>query len=57
MLGVAELRVFRDEAVLVGQDGETAFTLNCGDTVSIHGQTGEVYVGTRRVLGVQSGTP
>jgi len=57
VLGVAELRVFRDEAVLVGPDGEVVFTLNCGDTVSIHGQTGEVYVGTRAVLGVQPSTP
>jgi len=53
VLGVAELRVFRNEAVLVGPDGEVVFTLNSGDTVSVHGQTGEVYVGTREVLGVQ----
>jgi len=57
VLGVAELRVFRDEAVLVGPEGETAFTLCCGDTVSIHGQTGEVFVGTRAVVGVQPKTP
>jgi enolase len=57
VLGVAELRVFRDEALLVGPDGQAAFTLHCGDTVSIHGQTGAVYVGTREVLGVQPDTP
>ena len=56
VLGVAELRVFRDEAMLVGADGETAFRLHCGDIVSIHGQRGEVFVGTRELLGVQADT-
>jgi enolase len=56
VLGVAELRVFRDEAVLVGADGEEAFRLHCGDIVSIHGQRGEVFVGMRELLGVQADT-
>jgi pyruvate,orthophosphate dikinase len=50
VLGVSELRVYRDEAVLVGSDGEPAYTIRCGDVVSIHGQTGEVYSGARRIL-------
>jgi len=54
VLGVAELRVFRDEAVLLGPDGETAYTLHSGDIVSIHGQRGEVFVGKRELLGVRA---
>jgi hypothetical protein len=52
VLGVAELHVLGDEAVLVGSDGENAFTLHCGDVVSIHGQQGEVFVGARELVGV-----
>jgi len=52
VLGVAELRVYRDEAVLVDAHGRPVYTLHCGDVLSIHGQTGEVYVGPRPVLGV-----
>jgi hypothetical protein len=33
--------------------GETAFTVCAGDVLSIHGQTGEVFVGTRRVLSIE----
>jgi enolase/phosphoenolpyruvate synthase/pyruvate phosphate dikinase len=50
VLGVAELHVYRDEAVLVGGDGDTTHTIRCGDIISIHGQTGEVYFGARRIL-------
>jgi enolase len=57
VLGVAELHVFRDEAVLVGSDGENAFKLHCGDIVSIHGQQGEVFVGARKLVGVQGDAP
>jgi len=53
VLGVGELRVFRDEAVLVDADGNIRIALHCGDVVSIHGQTGEVFVGVRKVLGVR----
>ncbi|HET6591973.1 MAG TPA: PEP/pyruvate-binding domain-containing protein, partial [Xanthomonadales bacterium] len=53
VLGVAELRVFRDEAVLVDANGEVAFRVRCGDVVSIHGQRGEVFVGSRALLGVR----
>ena len=53
VLGVSELRVFQDEAALVDANGEVAFTLRRGDVVSIHGQRGEVFVGTRELVGVR----
>jgi enolase len=49
VLGVADLRVLQNEAVLVGADGKPSHTLRTGDIVSIHGQTGEVFAGLRRV--------
>jgi pyruvate,orthophosphate dikinase len=49
VLGVAGLRVSRNEAVLTGPDGKSSHTLRMGDIVSIHGQTGEVFAGLRRV--------
>ena len=52
VLGVAELRVFRDDAVLVDSNGETLFTIKAGDVLSIHGQTGEVFVGSLPILSV-----
>ncbi|MGD2130598.1 MAG: PEP/pyruvate-binding domain-containing protein, partial [Lysobacterales bacterium] len=52
VLGVAELRVFRNEAALVDADGQTVCTVRSGDILSIHGQTGEVFVGPRDVLSV-----
>lgn len=52
VLGVAELRVFRDEAVLVDADGQVVHTINTGDVISIHGQTGDVFVGSRELLGI-----
>jgi phosphoenolpyruvate synthase/pyruvate phosphate dikinase len=57
VLGVAELRVFRDEAILVDANGETAYTIKCGDVLSIHGQTGDVFVGSREVTGIQPAEP
>jgi len=54
VLGVAELRVFRDEAVLVDADGEIAHTIKSGDVLSIHGQTGDVFVGPREITGIQT---
>jgi len=50
VLGVSELRVYRDEAVLVDAAGNPAHTIRCGDILSIHGQTGEVFVGPRPIL-------
>jgi pyruvate,orthophosphate dikinase len=52
VLGVAELRVYRDEAVLVDATGSPLHTVRRGDVLSIHGQTGEVFVGARPVLGI-----
>jgi pyruvate,orthophosphate dikinase len=50
VLGVADLRVLRDHAVLVDARGEPVYTVRPGDVLSIHGQTGEVFVGPRKVL-------
>ena len=50
VLGVADLRVRRDHAVLVDARGEPVYTVRPGDVLSIHGQTGEVFVGPRKVL-------
>ena len=36
----------------MGGSGEPAHTVHAGDVLSIHGQTGEVFVGTRQILGV-----
>jgi hypothetical protein len=44
--------VSRDDASLLDQHGEISFTIKSGDVLSIHGQTGEVFVGSRPVLGV-----
>jgi len=53
VLGVAELRVFRNEAALIDARGEPVYTIRAGDIISIHGQTGEVYVGSRKVRSVE----
>jgi enolase len=52
VLGVAELRVYRDEAVLVDEAGKPMHCLQRGDILSIHGQTGEVYFGFRPVFAI-----
>ena len=52
VLGVAELRVFREEAELTDPNGEPLHTIKAGDVLSIHGQTGEVFMGSRPVLSV-----
>ena len=54
VLGVPELRVNPGEAILTDASGKPAFTLCAGDVLSIHGQTGEVFVGTRQVLGIEA---
>ncbi len=53
VLGVGELHVMSGRAVLGGADGQAPHELHCGDLVSIHGQTGEVYAGARAVRGVE----
>jgi enolase len=50
VLGVADLRVLRGEGALVDASGEPVYTIRPGDVLSIHGQTGEVFVGPRKVL-------
>ncbi len=49
VLGVTELRVVDGKALLMGADGKTEHTIVAGDILSIHGQTGEVYAGSRRL--------
>jgi pyruvate,orthophosphate dikinase len=53
VLGVAELRVFREDAELVDSGGSPLHTIVAGDVLSIHGQTGEVFVGSRPVRSVK----
>jgi pyruvate,orthophosphate dikinase len=49
VLGVGELRVHGKSAELHAPGGGPSQTLRTGDIVSIHGQTGEVFAGPRRV--------
>jgi len=50
VLGVADLRVTPGVASLLDGDGAAAHTIRAGEVISIHGQTGEVFVGSREVL-------
>jgi enolase len=50
VLGVPELRVHGGEATLVDGNGTVVHTVRTGDVLSIHGQTGEVYVGPRELV-------
>jgi hypothetical protein len=54
VLGVSELRVFSDKAIFNAADGEAAHTVHAGDVLSIHGQTGEVFVGSREVISIET---
>jgi pyruvate,orthophosphate dikinase len=54
VLGVAELRVAPGEAILVGTHNEPVITVHAGDVLSIDGQTGEVFVGSREILDVEA---
>jgi len=54
VLGVGELRVTSGEASLQSADGETTHIVHAGDVLSIHGQTGEVFVGSRRILSAET---
>jgi enolase len=53
VLGVAELKVSARGAVLAGINNEPEYTVSAGDVLSIHGQTGEVFVGSRQIYGVE----
>lgn len=50
VMSAAHLRVHSDrhEAVILDRDRGTAYRIRKGDVVSIHGTTGEVYLGSRR---------
>ena len=50
VMSAANLRVHADqhEAVILGREHGTAYRIRKGDIVSIHGTTGEVYLGSRR---------
>jgi hypothetical protein len=50
VLGVANLSVGDEGAVLASGNGEPGHVLRTGDILSIHGRTGEVFIGSRRVL-------
>jgi len=54
VLGVADLRVGEGEAFLMGVKNEPMQLIHAGDVLSIHGQTGEVFFGSRRILDVKS---
>ena len=56
VLGVPELHVSKDKAVLIGANGKVEHTIKTGDIVSVHGQTGEVFVGSRRLLEIEKAT-
>jgi enolase len=57
VLGVGELHVYRDEAVIVDTEGQLVHTIRCGDVVSIHGQTGEVFIGPRQIVSTAASDP
>ena len=50
VMSAAHLRVHADrhEAVILDRERGTAYRIRKGDIVSIHGTTGEVYLGSRR---------
>jgi pyruvate,orthophosphate dikinase len=57
VLGVPELRVQNNQATLAGIDDAPALTVKAGDVLSIHGQTGEVFIGARKILGIEPEKP
>jgi hypothetical protein len=50
VLGVPQLKVTRGEAFILDADKQPVRTIRAGDVVSIHGQTGEVFAGSRPIL-------
>ncbi len=49
VLGVSGLQVLADRAVIRAADGRAEQVIRSGDVVSIHGQTGDIFVGSRPV--------
>jgi len=50
VLGVSALSVTEEGATLAVEGAEAPHTIRAGDILSIHGKTGEVFTGSRRVL-------
>jgi phosphohistidine swiveling domain-containing protein len=50
VLGVASLSVSKDQAVLLDSSDKPAHNIQAGDVLSIHGKSGAVFVGSRKVL-------
>ncbi len=57
VLGVAELRVSSGKATFRGSDGGTEISVSAGEVLSIHGQTGEVFIGSQEILAVEKSVP
>jgi pyruvate,orthophosphate dikinase len=57
VLGVPELRVSAGKATLMGATGKPEHTVHAGDVLSIHGQTGEVFAGSRRIMSIKATPP
>jgi hypothetical protein len=53
VLGVAELRVSADHAKLIGAGGQVEHIVHAGDILSIHGQSGEVFTGSKPILEIK----
>jgi pyruvate,orthophosphate dikinase len=53
VLGVAELRVTPGKAIFKESDDGPAIKVRAGDVLSIHGQTGEVFIGSRQILAIE----
>lgn len=49
---MSELRLAENKAELTTTDGQPVQEIRVGDVISIHGQTGEVFVGSLEVLSV-----
>ena len=47
VLGVEQLRVGKGRARVVSADETTVAEISAGDILSIHGQTGDLYIGSR----------
>jgi pyruvate,orthophosphate dikinase len=56
VLGVPELRMESDTAELVGEAGRVTRGIRMGDLISIHGQTGEVFIGSLEISSVSADT-
>jgi pyruvate,orthophosphate dikinase len=57
VLGVPELRVYADKATVTPGGGQPMQSIHTGDVLSIHGQTGEVFVGPREIVTIESAEP